>query len=390
MFVEESPANRIPPPVDRNLEPGRPAASWDVAPSEDKLTTSLSSVVTALQTLVEGPPENLEHTRLSALVGTALKKLRAARADSETLTTSREADVYERLAAELSRLRSLLVAVSHDQAIVQRITAPSAQLAAAIDRLIERSASARIRVEKQSLEAVFSSVEDVFVSNIPDEHPFPSSIQGHRWIVGVAPAAWDDAVTAATTLDRSVVAVPVTLVGVTDDMALPIALGVPWSKDRFMIVPPEEISEIADKLNRRTLPSMARQLFSDVLDEVVLASWKVARRRLRSPEWAAEEDSTPQEHLERARQQMREGGKYPKLVAILATLTDRVEQEMLQGDKRPIAAAVAVPRLLAVEDVDGDDVTELLESGTLLALAEELATCVATTNGGLPSRPGPQ
>ena len=64
-------------PWTENLEPGRPAASWDVAPSEDKLTTSLSSIVTALQTLVEGPPESLEHTRLSALVGTALKKLRA-------------------------------------------------------------------------------------------------------------------------------------------------------------------------------------------------------------------------------------------------------------------------------------------------------------------------
>ena len=129
------------------------------------------------------------------------------------------------------------------------------------------------------------------------------------------PAAWDDAVTAAATLDRSVVAVPVTLVGVTDDVVLPIALGVPWSKDRFMIVPPGEISEIADKLNRRTLPSMARQLFSDVLDELVLASWKVARRRLRPPGWAGEEDPTPQEHLERARQRMHESRKYPELVA---------------------------------------------------------------------------
>ena len=378
------------PPVDRNLEPGRPAASWDVAPSEDKLTTSLSSIVTALQTLVEGPPESLEHTRLSALVGTALKKLRQARADSETLTTSREADVYERLAAEVSRLRSLLVAISYDKAIVRRIKAPSTQLAAAIDRLIERSASARIRVEELALEGVFSGVEDVFLSNIPDEDPFPSSIQGHRWIVGVAPAAWDDAVTAAATLDRSVVAVPVTLVGLTDDVVLPIALGVPWSKDRFMIVPPGEISEIADKLNRRTLPSMARQLFSDVLDELILASWKVARRRLRPSGWAGEEDPTPQEHLERARQRMHESRKYPELVGILGTLADRVEQEILRGDTRPIAAAVAVPRLLAVEEAHGDDVTELVEGGTLLALAEELATCVATTNGELASRPGPQ
>ena len=378
------------PPVDRNLEPGRPAASWDVAPSEDKLTTSLNSIVTALQTLVEGSPESLEHTRLSALVGTALKKLRAARADSETLTTSRETDVYERLTAEMSRLRSLLVAISHDKAIVQQIKAPPTQLTAAIDRLIERSASTRIRVETLALEGVFSGIDGVFFSNVPDKDPFPSSIQGHRWIVGVAPAAWDDAMTAAATLDRSVVAVPVTLVGVTDDLVLPIALGVPWSKDRFMVVPPEEISEIADKLNRRTLPSMARQLFSDALDELVLASWKVARRRLRPPDWAAEEDPTPQEHLERARQRMREGKKHPELVAILATLADRVEQEILRGDTRPIAAAVAVPRLLAVEDVDGDDVTELVERGTLLALAEELATVVATTSGEFPSRPGSQ
>ena len=182
---------------------------------------------------------------------------------------------------------------------------------------------------------------------------------------------------------------PVTLVGVIDDLVLPIALGVPWSKDRFMIVPPEEISEIADKLSRRTLPSVARQLFSDVLDELVLASWKAARRRLRPPEWAADEDPTPQQHLERARQRMLEGRKHPELDVILATLADRVEKEILQGDTRPIAAAVAVPRLLAVEDIDGDDVMELVEEGTLLALAEELAMCTAT-NGEFSTRPESQ
>ena len=369
------------PPVDGNLEPGRPAASWDVAPSEDILTSAISGVLTALQTLVARPPESLEHTRLSALVGTALKKLRAARADSETLTTGREPDVYERLTAEVIRLRSLLVAISHDSGIVQRIKAPPTQLAAAIDQLIDRSASARSRVERLALERAFSGVKEALLHEVPDEEPFPSSIQGHRWIVAVAPTAWDDAMTAARKLDRSVVAVPVTLVGVTGDFLLPIALGVPWSNDRFMVVPPEEISQIAGKLNRRTLTSVARRLFSDVLDDLVLASWKMARMRLRPPEWTADDNPTPHEHLKRARQRMHEGRKDSELVALLRTLGDRVEQEILRDDTRPIAAAVAIPRLLAVEDTVGDDVTELVEGGTLLALAEELDTCVPTSNG---------
>ena len=44
---------------------------------------------------------------------------------------------------------------------------------------------------------------------------------------------------------------------------------------------------------------------------------------------------------------------------------------------RPVAAAVAVPRLLEVGSGEGDEVTELVETGTLLAIAEELRSCVA-------------
>ena len=369
------------PPVDRNWEPDRSAATWDVAPSEDKLTNAISNILTALQALVARPPEGLEHTRLSALVGTALKKLRTARADFETLTTGREVDVYERLEADVSRLRGLLVAISHDITIIEKIKAPPSQLAAVVDQVIDRSASTQIRVERLALEGVFSNVEGVFLQDISEEDPFPSSIQGHRWTIGVPPMAWDEAMTAATRLDRSVVGVAVTLVCVTGDLVLPIALGVSWSNDGFMSVPPEEISQIAGKLNRRTVPSTTRRFFSDVLDDLVLASWKVARMHLRPREWAFDEDPTPQEHLGRARQRMHEGRENTELVAILGTLADRVEQETLGGGLRPIAAAVAVPRLLDVQQgTDGDDVTELVERGTLLAVDEELRLYIAATD----------
>ena len=369
------------PPVDRNWEPDRSAAAWDVAPSEDKLTNAIASILTALQALVARPPEGLEHTRLSALVGTALKQLRTARADCETLTTGREADMYERLEADVSRLRGLLVAISHDITVIGRIKAPPSQLGAVVDQVIDRSASTRLRVERLALEGVFSYVEGVFLQDVPEEDPFPSSVQGHGWIVGVPPMAWDEAMTAATRLDRSVVGVSVTLVCVAGDLVLPIALGVPWSNDGFMSVPPEEISRVALELNRRTVPSVTRRFFSDVLDDLVLASWKVARMRLRPREWAFDEDPTPEEHLGRGRQRMHEGRENAELVAILGTLADRVEQEMLAGDLRPIAAAVAVPRLLDVQQgTDGDDVTELVERGTLLALGEELSSFIAVAD----------
>ena len=365
------------PPVDRNWEPDRSAATWDVAPSEDKLTNAISNILTALQALVARPPQDLEHTRLSALVGTALKTLRAARADSETLTTGHEADVYRRLEADVRRLRGLLASLSHDITIIGRIKAPPSQLAAVVDQVIDRSASTRIRVERLALEGVFSNVEGVFLQNVSEEDPFPSSIQGHRWIVGVPPIAWDEAMTAATRLDRSVVGVAVTLVCVAGDLVLPIALGLSWSNDGFMSVPPEEISQIAGKLNRRTVPSVTRRFFSDVLNGLVLASWKVARMRLRPREWAFEENPTPQEHLGRARQRMHERRENTELVAILGALADRVEQEMRGDDLRPIAAAVAVPPLLDAQDGDSDDVMQLVQTGTLLAVDEELRSCIA-------------
>ena len=186
--------------------------------------------------------------------------------------------------------------------------------------------------------------------------------------------------TAVTRVDRTVVGVPVTLVCVTGDVVLPIALGVPWTKDRFMVVPPQEISQIAAKLNRRTVPSITRQFFSDVLNNLILASWKAARMRLRPKEWTFDEDPGPEEHLERARQRMQEGRQSTELFQLLETLANRVEQEILRGDSRPVAAALAVPRLLAAKGMDSDDVTELVEGGTLLALGEELAACLATRN----------
>ena len=113
-----------------------------------------------------------------------------------------------------------------------------------------------------------------------------------------------------------------------------------------------------------------------MLDDLVLASWKVARMRLRPREWAFDEDPTPQEHLGRARQRMQDARGNTELVAILGTLTDRVEREMRGGDLRPIAAAVAVPPLLDAQDTDSDDVMQLVQTGTLLAVDEELRSCI--------------
>ena len=69
---------------------------------------------------------------------------------------------------------------------------------------------------------------------------------------------------------------------------------------------------------------------------------------------------------------MHEERESTELGGILRRLVDRVEEEMIGGDLRPLAAAVAVPRLLDVQDTDGDDVMDLVERGTLLAVDEEL------------------
>ena len=195
-----------------------------------------------------------------------------------------------------------------------------------------------------------------------------------------APEAWDEAVTASTGLDRSVVGVAVTLVCLVGDVVLPIALGVPWTNHGFSSVSPEEVSRIAEKLGRRTVPVGKRRFFSDVLGDLVLASWKIARMRLRPAEWAFDENPTAQDHVGRARQRIHEAVQETELVTILRRLSDRVGEEMRGGDLRPVAAAVAVPRIWDVQGTDSDDVTELVERGTLLALAEELRSCVGVAD----------
>ena len=365
------------PPVDRNWEAGRAAASWDVAASEDKLTDAVRNIATALEALVARSPEELEHRRLAAQVGTALKQLRAAHGDASALRTGREAELYERLVADLERLRGLLAAISHDVGIIHKLKGPPNELPARIDEVIGRSAVARIRLERQALEGVFASIEGVFMEDLPDEVLWPSSIRGHRWIVGVPAGGWEQAVSASAGVERSVVGVPVTLVCVVDDVVLPVGVGVPWTGDGFSPVAPEEVAGIAAELGRRAVAAGSRRFFADVLDDLVLASWKAARERLRPAAWAFEESPTAGDHLERARQRIGETVRETEVRVVLRRLCDRVAEEMGGGELRPVAAAVAVPRLLEVGSGEGDEVTELVETGTLLAIAEELRSCVA-------------
>ena len=341
------------------------------------MTDAVHNIATALDALVARPPEELEHRRLAARVGTALKRLRAAHGDAGALRTSREAELCEGLVGDLERLRGLLAAISHDVGIVHRIKAPPGEIAARIDEVVGHSAVARIRLERQALEDVFANVEGVFLRDLPDEVLWPSSIRGHRWIVGVPVAGWEQAVSASTGVERSVVGVPVTLVCIVDDVVLPVALGVPWTGDQFSPVVPEEVAGIAAELGRRAVAAGSRRFFSDVLDDLVLASWRAARMRLRPAAWAFEDSPTAQDHLERARERIGEAVQETEVGTVLGRLCDRVAEEMRGSELRPVAAAVAVPRLLDVGGAEGDDARELVETGTLLAIAEELRSCVA-------------
>ena len=369
------------PPVERNWEPNRSAATWDSVQSDDGMTDAIGKIVTALQALVTRPPESLEHVRLSAQLGVALKKLVAACSDSQYLTTVRGTDVYQRLTVEVTRLRSLLVAASHDPAVIERIKGPPSRLAAVVDEVVERSASTRIGLERRALEAVFSNVEGVVLQDVASEDLFPTSVRGHEWIVRVAPEAWVEAMAAASDLDRDVVRVAVTLVCVADDFVLPIALGLSWRNGGFLTVSPEDIARIATKMNRSTVPAGRQMFFANVLEELGLASWKIARTRLRPPEWVVIDDLAPQDHLGRAHQRLHEEGGGTELVAVLQELSERVQREMLGGESRPVAAAIAAPSPLDARDTDSDDVAELVVRGTLLAVEEELRSCLAETSG---------
>ena len=365
-------ANLPAPPVEAEWTSQRVAASWDDVPSEDLYTDGIRSISNALQGMVGTRTRALSHVQIAAQLGSALMRLNEAWEASDVLTTNTGNDVYDRLRAEVARLRSLLVAISLETASVDDIKGSPDRLRDVVDGMIERAVAARRNVEERALEAVFGDVEDLAIEGIVDEDLFPISIVGHQWIVLVPPEGWEEAASVARNVDPDAVRVPVTLVGVANGRILPIALR-PSATGRGLIpLPFERIELIAKQLGRSIVAGETQRFFAEVLEELVVASWKAARRRLRPREWGSIEEMTAEEYLMRVEKRLTEESRNTDMVTILGKLSDQVREESSGHRMRPLAAAVAAPLREDGSVAEADGTLELIVRGRLVALDEEL------------------
>ena len=360
------------PPVEEEWDSRRVAASWDDVPSEDLYTDAIRQVTNALQGLAGTHQRPLSHVQVAAQLGSALERLNEAREASGVLMTDRERDVYERLWVETARFRSLLVAISLETVSGVDIKGSPDGLRQVVDRLIERSIATRRKVEEDALEAAFGEVRNVALKQIVDEEFSPVSISGHQWAVLAPIEGWEEAANLARNVDRDVVRVPVTLVGVAYGRILPIALQ-PSATGRGLIpLPVERIEPIAKQLGLPMVAGETQRFFAEVLEELVLASWKAARSRLRAQEWGSIEKMTAEEQLTRVKRRLREESGSTDLVTILGTLSDQVREEISGQRIRPLAAAMAAPLQTDGSVADADGTMELIVRGRLVALDEEL------------------
>ena len=359
-----------PPPAVSELDLGIAPVQWDPGHGRDELTESLGEVVTALRRLL--PEGNRQLVGIAACIQRAAKRISEVLSESRTLMTVEEGCVYPRLTEELDRVRGVLISVSVDSSTKEANQGHANGACRSQWINWSRSvANRQLRTERQHLETVFSG-SGSSVRTVSEEEPFPTSISGHQWIMEVALENWSVALEESVSIDGEVVEVPVVLLCVTEDAALPLAVLLSrLEKGRYIPLTEDAIVRIAELLGRRFQPGETARTVSFVSNELVLASWENARRRLRPATWPAVKAASPRCHLEAAMKVAEEAEwEHETLVTAIRELGALVEAELDGGSAAPIAAELAVPSALRDKD------TEAFVSESLAALAVLLAVCM--------------
>jgi len=358
-----------PPPAVSELNPGIAPAQWDPRHGRDELTQSLEEVVTALRRLL--PEGDRQFVGIAACIQRAARRIVVVLNESRTLMTGEEGRLYPGLTKELDRVRGLLISVSLDPSTRRRISGAPAELPKSVDQLVEAAASQQLNTERQHLEAVFSDSASTMRTVVEDD-PFPRSIVGHQWIVEVALEKWDLALEESVSFDTKVVEVRVVLLCVTEDAVLPLAVELSrMEKGRYIPLTGEGIMQIAELIGRRFQPGEAARTVSYVSNELMLASWKEARRRLRPATWGEMNGASPRSHLEAAMRGAEEAEFGDEtLIATIRELGALVEAELDGRSARPIAAELAVPSAFRGKE------TEEFVSEQLVGIALSLAVCM--------------
>ena len=361
------------PPPPSDLESAGEPVRWDSARDEDKLTVALNSMVTALRRLVPNRPVDREFVQIAAQIQDALNKLNTGLDESRTPTTSHEDSFYPQLVEELGRLRSLLITVWLDNSTMRRIKGTPTELGKAVDAVIETASAKQLRAEQNELEETLADFGSK-VYPVPDHEPFPTSIRAHRWVVEVPFVNWEPALQASHTIDREVVEVHVTLLCIAEDVVLPIAVLLSRREDgSFIPLAPDSIRQIPGMRDRSLEPGETSKALSSVVDELILASWKNARDRMRSETWPSAHGVLPRTHLDSAvRITQHAAWGSDGIVAIIQELVTRVEDELQGTSRRPIAGELAIPSALSGSKIDDDSAELLVAVASWLAISDDL------------------
>lgn len=358
-----------PPPAVSELTPGIAPAQWDPRQGRDELTQSLDEVVTALRRLL--PEGDQQFVGIAACIQCAERRIGVVLSESRTLMTGEEGRLYPGLIEELNRVRGLLISVSLDPTTPRRIRGSPVELSMSVDHQVEAVANRQLNTERQHLEGVFQGSAST-MRPVPEDDPLPRSIMGHQWIVEVALEKWDSALEESRSIDTRIVEVRVVLLCVVEDAVLPLAVELSrLERGRYIPVTEEGIVRIADLLGRRFQPGESARTVSFVSNELVLASWKNARRRLRPATWPDVKAASPRSHLETV-MRVAEEAEWGDgaLVASIWELVALVEAELDGRSSAPIAAELAVPSALR------DKETEPFGSEQLVAIAVLRAACI--------------
>ena len=365
-----------PPPSD--LDFAIAPVRWDSVQDQDELTVALNSMVIALRRLVPNPPVDREFVQIAAQLQDAIETLTAGLDDPTTRTTSQEERIYPRLIDELIRLRRLLIAVWLDNSIIRKIKGTPAELGKALDALIATASSKQLQAEQNELEAAFVDFGST-VHCVADREPFPTSIIAHQWVVELPLDNWEIALQESKTIDRDVVEVAVTLLCVAEDVVLPIAVLLSRGEgEGYIPLAPDSIRQIPGMRNRTLEAGEMSKALSSVVDELIVASWKNARDRMRSKTWPAARGASARVHLDSAvRITQHTAWATEEIEEIIQELVTRVEDELQGINRRPIAAELTIPSLLSGCNLDGNSAELLVAKASFFAIVVDL---LARTN----------
>ena len=361
------------PPATSELDIGRAAASWDSDRKEDDLTAALRHVASTLRLLDPQEPGRLVPAGACGQARDAAREIALVLSEADLLTTKEEHEAYAGLLLALDRLSGLLCAIAFDPTLPSKVKGSPEMFTGKVDRLIEAVAARQLREERMGLEEAFLGVPNAEVIQVPDEHPFVTSIVGHQWLMTVPPESWEAALSVAVTQQSRIIDVPVSLVCEIDGVLLPIAVRLSTMVPAgFLPLGPESVEQFASAVGKSTVGGSTLSLVGEVALELTFASWENARLRMRPAEWPAP-GGDPLAHLAEARRLIdRAPSAAHHVLGKMQNLVSRIGLEFEGETDGTVAAELAGTEVFDSDEVGDEHAMTPVTQAVMAALDLEL------------------